>query len=72
MTSPLRYARTLGIEGSFTSEAIGGDNNELFYMIELRGSLYNEVENAEIRLTTKAEDRPRDFQFKVIFCHLST
>ena len=35
------------------------------YEIKLKGKLYKEVENAEITLTTVAEDSPKDFKFTV-------
>ena len=59
------YAETVGLEGPFTSDKqrIGPRNFQ--YQIKLKGTLYNEVENAEIILSTTAEDRPKDFNFKV-------
>ena len=62
-----RYAETVGLEGPFQSNSIGRTSDSSQYQIIMRGNLYKEVENAEVALTTKAMDRPRDFEFKVYF-----
>ena len=53
--------------GNFTTESLNKNNGNFDYQIKLKGTLYKEVENAEIVLTTKAEDRPRDFKFRVSY-----
>ena len=47
------------------------DGSKEIYTINLRGNLYKEVENVEIKLTTEDEERPKDFKFKVKACNYS-
>jgi len=58
------YAETVGLEGSFRSESVNIRGDNFQHQIKLRGNLYKEVENAEVTLTTVAEDKPSDFEFK--------
>ena len=59
------YAETVGMEGWFVTEIKHKSKDVSEYQIKLKGDLYKEVKNAEILLTTVAEDRPKDFEFKV-------
>ena len=61
------YAETVGLEGPFQSNSIRETGDDIHYQIIMRGNLYNEIENVEVVLTTKARDRPSDFKFKVCF-----
>ena len=53
------------MEGWFVTEIKHKSQDVSEYQIKLKGDLYKEVKNAEILLTTVAEDRPKDFEFKV-------
>ena len=53
------------MEGSFVTEIKHKSKDVSEYQIRLKGDLYKEVEKAEIVLTAIAEDRPKDFEFKV-------
>ena len=64
----LRYAETVGLEGTFRSRTLSKGEDDFQHEIRLTGNLYKEVENAEVILTTDAEDRPNDFKFKVLHC----
>ena len=67
-----RYAKTVGLEGSFQSDTLSKGGNSFDHQIKLRGNLYKEVENVEVTLTTNAEDKPKDFKFKVGLISLSS
>ena len=59
------YAETVGLEGPFRSESISRGGTKFQHQIKLKGNLYKEVDNVEVTLTTDAEDKPSDFEFKV-------
>eukprot|EP00794_Sanderia_malayensis_P021371 gene21371-23454_t len=57
------YCQTIGMQGEFSSAYFQSDNKNEF-QIELNGKMYNEVENADILLTTDGEGKPEKFLFK--------
>eukprot|EP00794_Sanderia_malayensis_P008626 gene8626-9556_t len=57
------YCQTIGMQGEFSSAYFQSDNKNEF-QIELNGKMYNEVDNADILLTTDGEGKPETFAFK--------
>eukprot|EP00794_Sanderia_malayensis_P008627 gene8627-9557_t len=57
------YCQTIGMQGEFSSAYFQSDNKNEF-QIELNGKMYNEVDNADILLTTDGEGKPEKFLFK--------
>eukprot|EP00794_Sanderia_malayensis_P008625 gene8625-9555_t len=58
------YCHTIGMQGEFSSTYQKVQNNKNEYKIELNGKLYNEVDNADIVLTTDGEGKPEEYSFK--------
>ena len=61
-----RYGKTLGIAGQFTSE-VEERSNRKYYIFKINGTLYNEVQQAEVILKTVVKERPEEFVFQVPF-----
>ncbi len=59
------YCQTIGIQGEFTSAYERKPENKMEYKIELTGKMYNEVDNANVIVTTDGEGAPASFSFKV-------
>ncbi len=58
------YCQTVGMQGEFDSRDLGRESDGRL-RIRLSGSLYNEVDNAEVILSTRPVGNPQDFAFRV-------
>ena len=59
------YCATIGIEGEFKSTLKAKQHNQNDLEIRLHGSMYKEVQDADVILTAAAVPNATDYQFKV-------